>query len=314
MAREGTGSPTDPNVKFFGRWDTSDPTAYAAKWAGAYVEVGFTGRTLKLEQRGTIDFWASIDGGDDVAYKNVSGTVDLTSTPLADGEHVLRVSYRPVAGSYHGDAVYQGIELDSGAHTCAPPVGSRLIEFVGDSITVGQLSSKQSLTGYAWLTGEQLGTEHTQIAEGGACLVEADDGCRGMSERFLNTSSDDDSPAWDFSWYTADAVVINLGTNDVGHSVGGEEFQAAYVALLQRARAKYPDAALFAMETFRHRYVAETQAAVAAMNDAGDDNVHFVNTEGWIDEATDTFDNVHPNDQGHQKIAAQLAPIIAEHL
>src|SRR6476469_386277 len=303
----GDGTPTDANLRYFGRWNTSSPTAYVAAWAGAYVLVGFTGRTVRLRQRGTIDLFASIDGGPDVSYPNVSGTVDLTPTPLASGTHRLRVSYRPVAGSYHGDAVFQGVLLDSGARTVVPPTPSRIIEFVGDSITVGQLSSKQALTAYGWLVGERLGAGHTQIAVGGACLYPAPDGCIGMSERFLHTGLDAATPLWDFSRYQASAVVIKLGTNDVGHSVSGAQFQSAYVTLLRNVRAKYPNATVLALETFRKRYVAETQAAVAAV---GDPRIRFVNTEGWITEATDTVDNVHPNDTGHRKIADRLAPLL----
>jgi lysophospholipase L1-like esterase len=307
----GDGTPTDPNVKFFGRWDTTSATAYVSKWAGGYVKLGFTGTTVRLRQRNTIDLFASIDGGPDVSYVNVSGTVNLTPTRLRSGNHTLRVSYRPVAGSYHGDAVYQGVLLDAGARTFAPTVSSKIIEFVGDSITVGQLSSKQALTAYGWLVGERLGVEHTQIAQGGACLVVTADGCVGLSAQFLKTGSTSDSPDWDFSRYQARAVVINLGTNDVGHGVHTPEFQATYVTLLQRVRAKYPNAAIFAMATFRKRFVTQTQNAVTMRNSAGDPNVFFVDTTGWIVEATDTVDNVHPNDAGHQKIAARLAPIIA---
>jgi lysophospholipase L1-like esterase len=300
--------PTDSNLRYFGRWNTSSSSAYVSEWAGAYVLVGFTGTTVKLKQRGTIDLFTSIDGGADVSYKNVSGTVNLTPAPLANGTHRLRVSYRPIAGSYHGDAVFQGVILDNGARTVVPPTPSRIIEFVGDSITVGQLSSKQALTAYGWLVGERLGAGHTQIAVGGACLYPAADGCIGMSQRFLKTGLDASSPNWDFSRYQASAVVINLGTNDVGHGVSGAQFQSAYVTLLRNVRAKYPNATIFALETFRKRYVTETQAAVAAV---GDSRVRFVNTEGWITEATDTVDNVHPNDTGHRKIADRLAPLLA---
>ncbi|WP_086664060.1 SGNH/GDSL hydrolase family protein [Lentzea kentuckyensis] len=310
-AASAASVPTDPNVRYFGRWNTSTSSAYVSEWAGAYLVVGFTGRTVKLKQRRTIDFFVSIDGGPDVSYVNRSGTVDLTPTPLAAGNHTLRVSYRPIAGSYKGDAVYQGIELDSGARTFAPTVPSKIIEFVGDSITVGQQSSKQALTAYGWLTGEKLKTGHTQIAVGGACLHPAADGCLSMREGFLRTGLATTAPAWNFGRYRANAVVINLGTNDVGHSVTKDQFRASYVTLLQRAREKYPTAAIFALGTFRKRYLPETQAAVKTLTDGGDRNVYFVNTEGWINEATDTTDNVHPNDQGHRKIADRLAPIVA---
>jgi lysophospholipase L1-like esterase len=220
------------------------------------------------------------------------------------------VSYRPVAGSYHGDAVFQGVILDSGARTVVPRLPSRIIEFVGDSITVGQRSSKQALTAYGWLVGERLGAGHTQIAVGGACLYPASDGCVGMSERFLRTGLAANAPNWDFSRYQASAVVINLGTNDVGHSVTSAQFRGAYVTLLRNARAKYPNATIFAMQTFRKRYIAETQAAVKTVTDAGDTKVRYINTDGWINEATDTVDNVHPNDTGHRKIADRLAPLL----
>jgi lysophospholipase L1-like esterase len=249
-----------------------------------------------------------------VAYKNVSGTVNLTPTPLAAGNHTLRVSYRPVAGSYHGDAVYQGVILDSGARTFTPTTSPKTIEFVGDSITVGQLSSQQALTAYGWLVGERLKVEHTQIAQGGACLVATADGCVGLSVQFLKTGAEPSSPDWNFARYQANAVVINLGTNDSGHGVHTPEFQSTYVTLLERVRQKYPNAAIFAMETFRKRFVTQTQNAVTLRNNAGDRNVFFINTEGWINESTDTVDNVHPNDQGHRKIADRLAPIISARL
>jgi lysophospholipase L1-like esterase len=311
LVRLGTtavGLPTDPNIRYFGRWNYANPAAYVSEWAGAYVVVGFTGRTIKLRQRNAIDFYVSIDGGPDVSYVNRSGTVDLTPTPLASGNHTMRVSYRPIAGSYRGDAVFQGVVLDAGATTFAPAVPSRIVEFVGDSITVGQLSSMQALTAYGWLVGERLGLGHTQIAVGGACLVSAADGCIGMSDRFLRTGLQADASNWDFSRYRADVVVINLGTNDVGHSVTGPQFQSAYVTLLRRAREKYPNATVLAMQTFRKRFIPETQAAVQAVNDP---KIRFVDTTGWIVEATDTTDNVHPNDQGHRKIADRLAPLVS---
>ncbi|KAA2265365.1 SGNH/GDSL hydrolase family protein [Solihabitans fulvus] len=303
----GVGSPTDPNIRYFGRWDTGSPTAYVSEWAGGYVVVGFTGTTVKLRQRGGIDLFASIDGEPFTPYQRVSGTVDLTPTPLDPGIHTLRVSYRPVAGSYHGDAVFQGVILDPGAQTAEPDVPSRIIEFIGDSITVGQRSSQQALTAYPWLVGEELGAGHTQIAVGGSCLTPSADGCLGMRDRFLKTGLDAGTPDWDFSRYQANTVVINLGTNDVGHHVSSAQFQASYITLLHRVRDRYPDATILALETFRKRYVTETQNAVNAL---ADPDIHFVPTEGWIDEATDTVDHVHPNDQGHRKIADRLAPLI----
>ncbi|MGW4638486.1 GDSL-type esterase/lipase family protein [Sphaerisporangium sp. NPDC004334] len=309
-AATGDGSPTDANISFTGRWDTRNPAAYTPYWAGAYFTTGFTGTTVKLKQRGAIDLYYSIDGAPFVYRTNVSGTVNLTSTPLRAGDHTLRVSYRVVAGSYHGDAVFQGLVLDAGASTFRANVPSTLLEFVGDSITVGTTTSKNALTAYGWLVGERLHVRHTQIAQGGACLVATADGCVGLERQFLKLNPNAATPDWDFSRYQAHVVVINLGTNDSGHGVHTPEFQASYTNLLREVRAKYPYATIFAMETFRAKFVAQTQAAVKTLNDGGDPNVLYVNTEGWLTSA-DLSDSVHPNDAGHVKIADRLAPIIA---
>jgi len=307
QAAAGDGSPSDPNIAFYGRWDTANPAAVVPHFAGAYFVTGFTGTRVALKQRAAIDLYYSIDGGTDVYLQNVSGTVSLTPTPLRAGNHTLRVSYRVVAGSYHGDAVFQGLTLDSGAATIAAARPAKLLEFIGDSITVGTTSTKNALTAYGWLTGEQLGAAHTQIAEGGACLVSAADGCTGMADRFLRNNTAAGSPLWDFSRYQADAVVINLGTNDVGHSVSTTTFQTVYTQLLRDIRAKYPRAAILALQTFTKRYATQTQAAVNAV---GDSNTYFVPTDGWL-PADGLSDSVHPNDIGHRAIAAKLAPIIA---
>ncbi len=206
--------------------------------------------------------------------------------------------------------MFQGLLLDAGAQTVRPRVSDKLVEFVGDSITAGYLTSKLAQSAYGWVLGEKLGVRHTQIARAGYCLV-AQSGCVGQRDQFFRLASTGTTP-WDFSRYQASAVVLNLGTNDIGHGVTGATFQANYTALLRDIRARYPSAAIFVLETLKQRYVAETRAAVAAVTNAGDRGVHYVNTEGWLTPGTDYVDgDGHPNDAGHVKLAERLAPIVA---
>lgn len=306
LAATGDGSPTDANITFVGRWDTSNSAQFKPNWQGSYFKTGFTGTTVKLKQRNAIDIYYSIDGAAFALKTNASGTVNLTTTPLRAGNHTLKVSYRNVDGSYTGDAVFQGLILDSGARTVAVPVSPKTIEFVGDSITRGSTSSQVTLTSYSWLVGDQLGVEHVQLGYGGGCLVAAADGCASVGDLYPKQGMTASSPNWDFSRYTANAVVINLGTNDKSHGVSGPDFQARYVALIRTVRSKYPAAAIFALRTFSGRYAAETSAAVAA---TGDRNAFYVDTTGWL-PSDGLSDSVHPNDVGHRAIAAKLAPII----
>ncbi|HLL66870.1 MAG TPA: RICIN domain-containing protein [Micromonosporaceae bacterium] len=319
-AATGDGSTTDSNITYVGRWDKSSTAFYRSNWAGSYLRTGFTGTTVKLRQRNTLDLYVSIDGGRFVNYVNVSGVVNVTPTPLRAGNHTLVVAYKQVAGGYRGDAGFGGLVLDSGARTFAIPVRPQLVEWVGDSITAGATSSQLALTDYAWIASEAVGAEHTQIAAGGWCLAELSAttstrgvACSGHEGRYFLQSGIPGEPAWDFSKYRADAVVINLGTNDRSHGVTDAVFQTKYTALLAGIRAKYPNAALLALRTFSRRYAAVTEAAVNTRRAAGDSNVHYIDTEGWL-TADGLTDSVHPNDRGHEAIAARLAPILRTHL
>ncbi|MFJ9150914.1 ricin-type beta-trefoil lectin domain protein [Streptomyces sp. NPDC102270] len=299
------GQVSDTNIAYVGRWDTNSGIAAVPHWTGAYLQTAFTGTTVKVKARNAVTFHASLDGGPDVSYTGVSGTVNLTRQPLPAGTHTLRIAYSS------GDTVFQGLVLDSGAHTVTPNVPSGLLEFVGDSITAGTKTGRPALDSYGWKTGERLHMRHTLIARSGYCLV-ARSGCVGQSSQFFQSDSTGSRP-WDFSRYQPGAVIINLGTNDLGHSVTGSQFQSAYTTFLRDVRAKYPNAALFVMETFKQWYVGETKAAVSARNKAGDARVYYVDTTGWLTTA-DFADGTHPTAQGHTIIANRLAPIVAARL
>jgi lysophospholipase L1-like esterase len=305
----GNGSLTDPNVQFYGRWDTTtSSTWYTMGWAGAYVDTTFTGSSIGVKLRNTIDMYYSVDGGAYTWMRNVSGNVTVKSG-LSSGSHKIRIGFREKAGSYTGDPSFGGFILASGGATSATPRAAAHIEYIGDSITVGQPNANRPFSTYAWLSSEALGASHMQVAEGGACVSPTD--CRGMMDWFLRTGNQDVNNMWDFSRYQTDIVVINLGTNN---KVTAAQFQADYITLLQRARQSYPNAEILAMGVFRERLLTEVQNAVANRNAAGDAKVHYVDTRGWVDPATDTSDNVHPTDAGHAKIAGLLTPILRQYL
>ncbi len=308
----GDGRPNDVNLQYYGRWNRSDPSFYAMGWAGAYVDARFTGSSIGVRQRRAIDLYYSVDGRSPQWRRNVSGSVTL-ATGLSGTAHTVRIGYREREGGYTGDAVFGGLILASGGQTA--PIGRppNLVEFIGDSITVGYGNANRPFVTYPWLASEPLGAGHTQIARSGACLV-AQRGCLAMMDLFRRSSTGATYDDWDFSTYQATAVVINLGTNDIGHGVSTAQFQQNYVVLLERVRRAYPNAHIFAMGTFQNWYLAQTRSAVAARNAAGDSNVHFVDTAGWIVAATDTSDGTHPNEVGNATIARRLAPILDQYI
>jgi lysophospholipase L1-like esterase len=310
LAATGDGSPGDSNIKYTGRWDTSDLSNVKSYWSGAYFSVNFTGTTLSIRLAAAVNMFAVIDGVTR-SFSSANGTVNLTPTPLAAGTHSLRI----IARSENDTIQFRGLVLASGASTQPPAAKSKIIEFVGDSITAGCCALPNwVLQDYSWLTGEALNANHTQIAFSGICLQNAancGENNIGMSVQFfkLQTIHFLNSPNWDFSRYQADQVVINLGTNDSG--VPNATFQSTYTTFLQNIRARYPNADIFVLRTFGGFKVAPTQAAVNARISAGDTKVRFVDTTGWVTAGTSDFsDSLHPSVSGHMKIANRLTPIL----
>ena len=314
----GEIAPTDPNIEYIGRWDKSDSSNYISNWGGAYLRVSFTGQHVQLKLAAPVNLVAKIDGAEYVEYRNVPpGPLNLTPTAL-DGSvrHTLVVNARFEADELN----FQGLILDENAYTVEPNPSRPIVEFIGDSITAGHMTTKGAVTDYAWLTGEALGCDHTQIAFSGVTLVSGYHyrgwNVPGMDvgefkQQHINHCVDvtcANVPAWDFTKYDAKMVVINLGTNDawVTRSTPSSTFQHTMTAFLENVRAKYPLAEIFVMRTFAGVYVPQTQAAVDARIAAGDHHVQYIDTTGWLAPEDYNPDGGHPNDGGHVKIAEYL--------
>jgi len=313
------GAVGDTNIRYFGRWDFSNNTQYESDWGGAYIKVKFTGTTVKIKVGNTTDYYAKIDNGPWVSYKGVSGTVNLTPTALANGTHSLSVAQ---GKDYSYVFIFKGLVLDAGATTSAPDTGAALIEYIGDSITAGYTDDQANVSDYAWVCSEALGTEHTQIAYPGIALTDGygiNANKTGMEVQYFKQKSlaFTSSPNWDFTRYTPKIVVINLGQNDQSVQVPDSLFQSAYIAFLQNVRAKFPNAEIFAMRTFWGVKAAQTLAAVNARIAAGDNKVHYIDTDGWLTRNSPDYTNntdVHPSVSGHIKAAGLLQPILAPYL
>jgi len=319
LAGTGNGDLTDSNINYVGRWDKSNSSTYRSYWNGSYLSTKFTGTTVKVNLAEKTVFMAIIDGVPTTYWDRI-GTVDLTSTPLANGTHTLKIlaQYEKI------ELPFQGLVLDAGASTVRPD-SLPLVEFVGDSITTGVTTSGVVVSDYAWLTGERLGADHTQISYPGITLINptwaSPNVVTGMESLYFklwqaNRCTDvacTGNPAWNFTNYAAKLVVVNLGTNDAFNSVPSATFQSRYTTFLQNVRAKYPNADIFALRTFGGYYPAETQAVVNARVSAGDAKVHYVDTTGWLD-SSDFTDGVHPGDAGHVKVSNRLLPILLPYI
>jgi hypothetical protein len=102
---------------------------------------------------------------------------------------------------------------------------------------------------YAAITARTLQAELSTVAWSGKGVVcnYGDDASSCMDplptyyDRVLPNRADS---AWDFSRFQPDAVVINLGTNDLSTNSDPDQatFESSYKDLLERVRAAYPTA------------------------------------------------------------------------
>jgi len=324
VAATGDGSPTDPNLVYVGRWDRSNPSAPHSHWGGAYIRAEFTGTSLSVKLGQRVDLAVFIDTKPVSIKTGVNGTVALASG-LSGGNHSVKM----VARFQSDEIVFQGFVLEAGAKTVVPAKAKALIEFVGNSITSGSITTNGNVSAFPWLVGETLGADRTAISYPGICLVGnghySGNGFPGIGQEIqyfklvtppiTPTTTQPGAPDWDFSLYTPDMVVINLGTNDaLSGNVSGSTFQTSYINLLKKIRAKLPKTRIFAVRTYGGYEESQTKAAVDALVSGGDKRVYYVNTNGWLVRSDYGTDGLHPTDAGQIKVAGKLAEVLKPYI
>jgi lysophospholipase L1-like esterase len=252
---------------------------------------------------------------------------------LSTGDHTVEL-YRESEGMY-GDSVYLGFV--DGVVKGAPAGSGRLIEVIGDSISAGygnlgvevhppwdntctfSLDTQSAYESYAWKIGRALNSEVSIIARSGWGMYRGLGGSttETLSSVYDNTVGTADTTRWDFA-RKADAVLINLGTNDSGKGDPGAPYEDAYVAFLKTIRGHYPDAWIFLtmgpmtgdpMLTTMRTHIDNV---VATVTGAGDHKV--VSIDIPTQDATSTGCDYHPNVAEDQKMADVLAPAMKTQL
>ena len=324
-AKAGNFIPADnPRIWKGGRW-LSGEGSESTSWGGSYARVRFTGTRFALSLGAPCRLDLTVDGKSAPRIDAGPGVVEAASN-LKPGEHEVCLALPKYDSENKPDPenklALKGIILDEGAKLLPPQPRPKLIEFIGDSITSGTFGN------YAWLTAEQLGAEHSQVAIGGIGLLDGRPNfvspTTGMAWQYFKATSDlsrRDVPDWDFSHDKPNLVVINLGTNDSGRSKD-EEISSGLADFIRKVRAKRPGIPIVVLEPFGiFRKSGETEVwtrflekgvadAVEKVRREGDADVHVCSTKGWLtnDYARSLVaDHVHPNSSGHGFISGKLA-------
>jgi hypothetical protein len=315
-------------VRWFGRADISDPTQPRFSWSGTGFIARFsgTGLTARLNNTGPFIFKPVVDGTPKATFTSTTGTANYDlATGLAAGTHTVELYRQTEAGQ--GNSQLVSLTVAGGGSLMPPPAGpGRLIEIVGDSIsagygTLGTLSDSDCFpTESHWDTYESIaaravGAEVSTIAASGHGMYRnyGGDMTDTMPMIYGRTLMNDTAAAWSFS-IQPQAVIINLGTNDISNNKGdpGMPFRDAYLAFVQTVRVKYPNAFIICMigpllsGSDLTTIQGHLQAVVQARKTAGDTKIEY-----FGDIAPQTSDKAacqyHPNPAENMIMGTQLA-------
>jgi lysophospholipase L1-like esterase len=244
-------------VRWFGRVDVGDPTHPRFSWSGTGFVARFSGTslTMQLQAGNTLIFKTVIDGAPQPPFTIPSGQGSYPlATGLAAGVHTVEL-YRQTEGP-QGDSQLMALTVGEGALIDPPPGPGRLIEVIGDSISCGYgelgslsdtdcFSTESHWDTYGAIAARALGAEVSTIAASGRGIIRnyGGDTAGTLPLVYALTLANDAAPIWDFH-IQPNAVVINLGTNDISNNKGdpGTAFRDTYLALLGTVRSHYPDA------------------------------------------------------------------------
>lgn len=222
------------------------------------------------------------------------------------------------------------------------------LEFIGDSITCGYgvggtvmkdaftTSTEDPTRAYAWKTAEALNADAWLISWSGNGLithyVAPDVDVPRNKEplmydvyrlndlagsRFAGVPEDTE---FDFSTYTPDAVIINLGTNDQSYTRGIKErvdsFKNAYTKLLKFVCEKRPEAHVFCTLGIMGQDLCNALGEV--VSEVGkelkkEDLIHFLMFDLQNDEDGLAVD-WHPSERTHEKASKVLVKAIRKEL
>ena len=319
----------DPGNQAFGA------KKYTYQWPGTYFTASFRGTEAyfrvgegKQILHVTIDQQAPV-----VLAKPDPGLYRISG--LTDAAHTVRIEV--VTESQAGPNSFGGFSLPPSSSPLPPPHEDRQIEFIGDSHTVGygNTSTKHECTedevwettdnslAYDPLVARHYASDYQVNAISGRGVVRNYNGSPGdpLPVAYSYVLFDHHDLYADPTW-EPQIVVLALGTNDFSTPLNpGEkwksrdqlhaDYEATYIAFLQKLRTRYPHAffILWATDAADGEIQAEAQKVSRQLNAAGDTRVAFISVTGLAMSAC----HWHPSTKDDEVVAAKLIDFIDQH-
>jgi lysophospholipase L1-like esterase len=297
-------APDGGSILYTGRWDHSNaaqPWAYAK---GTSIIANFSGTSLSATfSASSTDYLRVIiddDAANSVKIQVSSCSVScLLASGLRNSGHKIEIVKETDAGRW----TFHGFDIE-GVINSRPDSLTRKLVFYGDSNLAGysleheENQSGQSLRGsyygYAGITSRMLNAEYSNISRSGATV------------NSLHTSYDridwfTPGSLWNFPDFQPDAVVINIGANDVGRPK--RKIKKDYHALLDDMRVAYPNAHIMLYNAWGWDYQEPANFIHEVIAEHGDANMSS-GVFPWL------FEQWHGCEYDH----SGMAHVLANHL
>lgn len=266
---------TEENVKFQGRYLFKDNTARLLQ-SGSAADFIVTGQSASVVLAGDDGInsdknyrprYAVFVNGELVIDKTMDEAEETVTLFEGSASQTAEVRVIMLSEASYGAIGVSSVNVTSSSAAPVKPAAEKelSIEFIGDSITCaygveGASSSESFKTttenfskSYAYLAAKQLDADYSAVSYSGHGIVSGyssgDKNSDSLVPDYYTLASKryGYTEEWDFSKRTNDAVVINLGTNDINYVTAefetrSAEFRDGYVSFLKMIRENNPEA------------------------------------------------------------------------
>ena len=316
------------HMRLTGRFDTSQADQASFTWPGSQLAFNFSGTSasLRLEASARVRMQLEVDGQIKDLWLAPGAADYQLAQGLKPGKHQVRLVR--LTESFAIVTRVIGSPKVDGQLLAAPNALPHKLLVIGDSITAGygnegsdqhchyaMETSNQQLS-YAALAAKKLNADLQTIAWSGIgawrSYGETSPVNPSILVRSQRTLADDANSQWDTSRYPADAVLINIGTNDYWNGATGEPYTSAMQKLIAMQQQAYPGKPIYLIVS--PMLGGDARASqIQVLQSLTGKNIQLLDL-GKI-EAADGFGcDYHPNVITHTRLAQLLSQKLKQDL
>ncbi|MDR0308181.1 MAG: hypothetical protein LBI42_15310 [Chitinispirillales bacterium] len=288
-------SPSDPLIRYNGRFDMKNPRAPRFDWPGNLIELRFDGTSCAVKIRGDGGLYnVFVNDSQFVRRFDTLETIYPLVSGLKDSIHLLRITKR-FEGKTGQISTIKGFYIDSGKTLQPlddPPFHK--IEFIGGSNLLGfgieadiircdtPAAFSNTYLSFGPVAARLLNAQYHVIAMSGKGLVRNWrspylSAPRTFGNFYTRTVKNDPKSKWRFNSWVPHVVVVSFGNNDFSTRphTPKELFQIHYLNFIQEIKVRNPKAQIVCVTSSREPFRTYVRELVEKEWENGNAQIHF---------------------------------------